>query len=422
MILSSLIVGVLVFYGGGKYGEAATILLTSPTSTYGEFRTNVNTSLTNLNTGSGVITSLNNSSSSTQSFATSSDTNIGLSIGTSAGVHTFTPYWIGTLASSRIVSSTYWGGKQDALGFTPLDIAGSNNMTAPLVVGGSATSTISGTATSTIGSALIINGNVGIGTSTPTYKFDVAGTGRFTGALTLDTPLTNSNIASSTDWTTAYTDRLKWDGGSTGLTAATGRTSLGLGSMALLANTGSTTITTLGTIATGVWSGTSILNAKIASSTDYLADTKWTGVSTDLVAATGRTSLELGTIALKSSTDYLASTTPDHDYFIIENPTASEDDAFITFKATSTLTDVYAVNKTNGDTVTFNLIWDGSRSTASSSSKHAFASNTTITATTTPTVITSFASSTVNAGSVMRFITSAASSTQFNFTVYFTTP
>lgn len=32
---------------------------------------------------------------------------------------------------------------------------------------------------------------------------------------------------SQTNWDTAYTDRLKWDGGSTGLTASTGRTSLG---------------------------------------------------------------------------------------------------------------------------------------------------------------------------------------------------
>lgn len=37
------------------------------------------------------------------------------------------------------------------------------------------------------------------------------------------TSITNN----STDWNTAYSDRLKWDGGSTGLTAATGRTSLG---------------------------------------------------------------------------------------------------------------------------------------------------------------------------------------------------
>jgi hypothetical protein len=38
--------------------------------------------------------------------------------------------------------------------------------------------------------------------------------------------------AKQTDWDTAYTDRLKWDGGATGLTASTGRTSLGLGSIA----------------------------------------------------------------------------------------------------------------------------------------------------------------------------------------------
>jgi len=39
------------------------------------------------------------------------------------------------------------------------------------------------------------------------------------------TSITNN----SGNWNTAYSDRLKWDGGSAGLTAATGRTSLGLG-------------------------------------------------------------------------------------------------------------------------------------------------------------------------------------------------
>jgi len=42
---------------------------------------------------------------------------------------------------------------------------------------------------------------------------------------------------SSANWDTAYTDRLKWDGGATGLTAATGRTSLGLGTLATQAAT-----------------------------------------------------------------------------------------------------------------------------------------------------------------------------------------
>lgn len=103
----------------------------------------------------------------------------------------------------------------------------------------------------------------------------------------------------STNWNTAYTDRLKWDGGSTGLVAATGRTSLGgtiigqniftltnPGAITFLrmdaANTatarsaadfktdlslnaventalstwaGTTNITTLGTIGTGTWQG-----------------------------------------------------------------------------------------------------------------------------------------------------------------------
>jgi uncharacterized protein YdbL (DUF1318 family) len=36
----------------------------------------------------------------------------------------------------------------------------------------------------------------------------------------------------SSNWNTAYTDRNKWDGGATGLNATTGRSSLGLGSMA----------------------------------------------------------------------------------------------------------------------------------------------------------------------------------------------
>lgn len=40
--------------------------------------------------------------------------------------------------------------------------------------------------------------------------------------------LADGRIASSTNWNTAYTDRLKWDGGATGLTASTGRASLGL--------------------------------------------------------------------------------------------------------------------------------------------------------------------------------------------------
>jgi hypothetical protein len=46
-------------------------------------------------------------------------------------------------------------------------------------------------------------------------------------ALTLASGYSIPTTSSQTNWDTAYTDRLKWDGGSTGLTASTGRTSLG---------------------------------------------------------------------------------------------------------------------------------------------------------------------------------------------------
>ena len=46
-------------------------------------------------------------------------------------------------------------------------------------------------------------------------------------AISLQAGYSIPTTASQTNWDTAYTDRNKWDGGATGLTAATGRTSLG---------------------------------------------------------------------------------------------------------------------------------------------------------------------------------------------------
>ena len=131
-------------------------------------------------------------------------------------------------------------------------------------------------------------------------------------AVSLTAGYSIPTTTSQTNWDTAYTDRNKWDGGATGLTAATGRTSLGattagsniftltnpsaitflkvnadntvssessatyrtslglaigtdvqaynatLAAVAGGTYTGATSITTLGTIATGTWNGTSI--------------------------------------------------------------------------------------------------------------------------------------------------------------------
>ena len=76
------------------------------------------------------------------------------------------------------------------------------------------------------------------------------------------------------NWDNAYTDRLSWDGGSTGLTAATGRTSLGLGSLALqdddnVAITGGT-LTGIGSLA--LTGNTTVSDTKTVDGRDLSVD------------------------------------------------------------------------------------------------------------------------------------------------------
>lgn len=114
--------------------------------------------------------------------------------------------------------------------------------------------------------------------------------------------------SSQTNWDTAYTDRLKWDGGATGLTASTGRTSLGLGSLA-----------TLSTISTADISNDQVTYAKIqnVSATDKILGRASAGAGDieeiactsagralldDVDAAAQRTTLGLGTLATQSGT------------------------------------------------------------------------------------------------------------------------
>lgn len=61
------------------------------------------------------ITSLEGQTGATQTFATSSDTNIGLTITSSGDIHTFTSNWLGTLADGRIASASTWNAKEPAI-------------------------------------------------------------------------------------------------------------------------------------------------------------------------------------------------------------------------------------------------------------------------------------------------------------------
>ena len=165
-------------------------------------------------------------------------------------------------------------------------------------------------------------------------------------AVTYATGYAIPTTAKQTEWDTAYTDRNKWDGGSTGLNASTGRTSLGLGTAATTAATdyataaqgtnadtaygwgnhalagyltsetytgtvssvamtvptglsvSGTPITSSGTLAVTLTSGYSIPTTSSQTNWDtaYTDRLKWDGGSSGLTASTGRTSLGATTV------------------------------------------------------------------------------------------------------------------------------
>ena len=77
--------------------------------------------------------------------------------------------------------------------------------------------------------------SVGISVPTGLSVSNTPVTSSGTIALALTAGYSIPTTSSQSNWDTAYTDRNKWDGDATGLVAATGRTSLGLGTMATAA-------------------------------------------------------------------------------------------------------------------------------------------------------------------------------------------
>jgi hypothetical protein len=121
-------------------------------------------------------------------------------------------------------------GTSDTQTLTNKTISGTNNTLSDIANSSLTNSsiTINGTATS-LGGSISVGTVTSVSASVPT-GFSISGspiTSSGTLGITFSAGYSLPTTSSQTNWDTAFTDRLKWDGGSTGLTASTGRTSLG---------------------------------------------------------------------------------------------------------------------------------------------------------------------------------------------------
>jgi len=169
--------------------------------------------------------------------------------------------------------------------------------------------------------------------------------------------------------------------------AATMRNNLGLGSMSLLTNNGSSTIDTLGTITTGVWNGTVIDLGYISTSSLVAKATNYKPIPW--------------------SASYTSST-------------QEFDDIIFTFKNAATIDNIYVSSRDTANSVTYNFYYAANPSASTSTSNKVLATNQTVTSTpAVATNLTSFASSTPAAGDVLRLWSSNASSSLTSWTIWY---
>jgi len=191
-----------LFDGSNASGTVGQILQSTGTSTRW-----VATSSLGISGGSGssffATTSINGLATTTFTFATTSDTNISLSIATSSTGLNFISNWIGTLADGRITSASNWNAafasttaltpsyirnlfSNTVTGLTYSAVTGLTSLTAGYVIPLTASTTqydyLVNSPIWKLANGIVYNATttdkIGIGTTTPDYRLSVQGSGQ----------------------------------------------------------------------------------------------------------------------------------------------------------------------------------------------------------------------------------------------------
>ena len=170
-------------------------------------------------------------------------------------------------------------------------------------------------------------------------------------AVTYDTGYAIPTTAKQTEWDTAYTDRLKWDGGSTGLTASTARTSLGLGTAA------TTAATDYATAAQGAKADTALQSETYTGTVTSVAMSVPTGLS-----VSGSPVTTTGTLAVSLAAGYSIPTTTNQTNWSTAYSWGNHASAgYLTSETyTGTVTSVGGTGTVNGLTLTGTVTSSGS--------------------------------------------------------------
>ena len=141
---------------------------------------------------------------------------------------------------------------------------------------------------------------INLNTSKVTMTYPSAGI-----ALSTGSAWSASITDNSANWNTAYTDRLKWDGGSTGLVAGTGRTSLGGTTIGqnIFTSTNPGAITFGRANADNTFSWLSATNFRTAINVDIAGTDNSTDVTLNASATTGGMSLSTQEISNRAATN-----------------------------------------------------------------------------------------------------------------------